>query len=194
MERWTLVFFQNGAAGIGGPARMHELKVKDWQHARQKAREIFRGDFEPGKKPCPHHNDDRYLTHMMLVSELHDANGDLLKKWQQEVELEEKAATEELPELLLTVCQPWVFRERGSAPDHDQHSLHVDEDERELYAREYIQKNHTSKRAPDCYSQPEGQAYLVAVDKITYLRVQQEGSVMVYDSPPKPFELRRKTA
>jgi len=192
MERWTLVFFQNGTAGIGGPAKMFTLNAEDWKDARKQARELFRGDFEPGKTRCPYHNQELYLTHMLLISELHDTYAGLLKEWQQEIELEEEALVADLPELTLAVCQPWVMMERGSAPEHDRYSLHVDEDERDFYEKQYIKKNHPPGRAPDCYAQPDGNSYLVAVDKMTHLKLHREGSLMVYSRPPNPFELRSK--
>jgi hypothetical protein len=193
MERWRMVFFQNGMSGIGGPAKLIEFEAKDWRDAKQKARNIFRGDFKPGDTLCPYHNQDIYLINMILVSELHDSSGDLLKTWQEEIELEEEAFDRsDLPEPLLAVCQPWVFRERGSAPEYDKHSLHIDEDERDRYEREYIKENHPPGRAPDCYSQPEGAAFLVEVDKVTYLKLRRKRSLMVYERPPKPFELRSR--
>lgn len=80
-------------------------------------------------------------------------------------------------------CQPWWESERGWGHRPDGYSMHADKDARDAFIADYMKKNRQEKTVPDCYSYPDGEGYVIEVDRETYEAVHNENVNGIWGTP-----------
>ena len=66
----------------------------------------------------------------------------------------------------ILICQRWEESERGWGTKPDGYSLHLTDEDREAFIREYWDQ--MPNAVPDEYSRPDGTPYVCYVDEGTY--------------------------
>ncbi len=74
------------------------------------------------------------------------------------------------------LCQQWTETELGWGTRPDGFTLHMTEQHRAQYIRQYWAG--MPDRVPDEYSRPDGEPYHCEVDEATYARMQAEGGTI----------------
>lgn len=75
------------------------------------------------------------------------------------------------PRKFTVVVQKWEESERGWGVRPDGWTMHLTEEDREAFVKEFYANNPPGP-APDCYSRTSGDPYLMDVDEETYKKVE----------------------
>jgi hypothetical protein len=81
------------------------------------------------------------------------------------------------------ICQKWVESERGWGTRPDGYSLHVTDEDRRSFVKEYWKE--MPDVVPDEYSRPDGTPYLIEVNEETYKLVKRtKNGERFFDTAP----------
>jgi len=84
------------------------------------------------------------------------------------------------------VCQKWEESERDWGTRPDGYSLHLTDNDREAYIRDYWDSMPDS--VPDEYSRPDGTPYLCPVNEETWNEIKaSKNGIRSFDSVPYPY-------